>query len=198
MELRLKIEARADDSGSPSLCFIAEKGGKITSRPYDPNMTVETLFRLFTNSVESKEKGYIAAAEEISPVRSDRRPGDIQKRDIVKCVKVLPRENSTVELKLDREYTVLGVLKAKDFDGNPVRVFELLDPEVGRIQAFQEEVEFLRENIPFVPVNRNFKEAMLTCKCGEENSVVKLPEQEAYTGVCVKCGEELVLDKAIA
>ena len=185
MELRIKLEARIDDNGYPAL-FLVVNGVAVQ---YEENMELKDLFGKFRKEAsEQEDTGYRpimrtetdkrTATEKLDDAiiqtLTGRKPGEIKKRDVVKCVLSLPRDGG-LPLQVGKEYTVISVGRMKDIEKDRmVKVFELNDLEHGRVMGFEEEVEFVRENPPAQAPRYDFFEETRVCdKCGEMYTVRK-------------------------
>ena len=159
MELKLRIAVEGDLlSGKPTMVIIVNEKKRIN---YDGNMTLDTFLGKCggQNAVENSGYKPIMSMQEIvdsESVRSDRRPGDIHKRDTVRCVKANPREGG-IPLVLGAEYSVLAK------EGGMYVLFG----DDGRVYAKDDEIEFVRSNPPVTHIKREMEETKICEKCGE-------------------------------
>lgn len=122
----------------------------------------------------------------------------IQREDVVKCVKVHPRtEGADEDLKVGNEYRVLSVSKKN----GQVITYDVVDDKAGtkyRITCLPDELELLRKRSPKTkPVKKDYFQEIAKCaQCGTENALDL--EGDKYVGECEKCQARLEKARPIA
>lgn len=115
----------------------------------------------------------------------------IEREDIVKCVKIYPRDpGADCDLVLGNEYRVINIIKVN----KQVSSYEVLDDKSGnktRIPTLPDEVELFNKR-KLKPLNKGKKIFEIIAKCDEchEDNVLEL-NGECYMGICEKCGKDI-------
>lgn len=123
---------------------------------------------------------------------------EIQREDIVKCVKVHPRdEDADVDLEVGGQYRVLSIKK----DRGQVTSYDLINDNSTvqfRITCAPDEIELLRKRkIKTNPVKTDYKQEIMKCSnCQTENALDLTPEGDKYSGKCTKCKAQLIMPSA--
>jgi hypothetical protein len=122
---------------------------------------------------------------------------EIQKEDIVKCVRVLERaQGADVDIRMGGEYRVLGMKKIVSGGQTVVEHYEVVDdnaPVPRRVMVSPVEVVLLRKHVAG-PKKVLVYEEMFPCKCGEPCALTLDAVKNKYIGQC-KCGEILERDR---
>ncbi len=218
----MKIELCEDNGflndGKPTLVVLVIDGK--TRIPYEATKTIQELYedvgKFALNSI-NKEASEISGVNIISEPSADsvynsiqemykESANQIQKEDIVKCVKIHPREEGAdCDLEVGDEYRVLSISKNKGQDIS----YDVVDdnsPTPFRIKCMPDEVSLLRKRkIKTNPVKKDYKQEMMKCSnCGTQNAL-NLCEDESieghyqkYVGNCSECKSLLIMPKPYA
>ncbi len=122
---------------------------------------------------------------------------EIEKEDIVKCVKVHPRlEGADVDLEVGGEYRVLSIKKER----GQVMSYDLMNDNSKtqfRITCTPDEVELLRKRkIKTNPVKTDYKQEIMKCAvCHTENALELVGDK--YVGECTKCKAKLIMPRPV-
>ena len=215
----MKIELCEDNgflnNGKPTLVVLVIDGR--TRIPYEATKTIQQLYEDIAkmpqptdmslddnvpvmtiedvgNSAEHKK----ILAEQVIPSLSQNdvklKPSEIteiEREDIVKCVKVYPRdEGADNDLEVDHEYRVISIKKEKGV----ILFYDIIDDNAGtkyRITCLPDEIELLRKRQPKTnPVKKDYFQEMMKCaQCGTENALDLVGDK--YVGECMKCQARL-------
>ena len=125
--------------------------------------------------------------------------GDIEREDLVTCVKVLPRaEGVNVDIVEGGTYRVLSIQRQSAGETTVVKYYEVIDdsaPVQRRIVVFPQEVMLAKKHgfIP-KPIHR-FEEIYPCGYCGEQNALVLDAEKNKYVGECKACHKPLEMER---
>jgi hypothetical protein len=116
---------------------------------------------------------------------------EIQKEDIVKCVRVLERaQGADVDIRMGGEYRVLGMKKIVSGGQTVVEHYEVVDdnaPVPRRVMVSPVEVVLLRKHVAG-PKKVLVYEEIFPCECGEPTACTLDSIKNKYIGQC-KCGK---------
>lgn len=209
----MKIELCEDNgrfnNGVVSLVIlqITQNDGSVVRVPYQADKTIQELYAdvgkitLKEGPVLSGNKNNVFSSELLNQI--DREPHlkivgkehVIQNEDIVKCVKLHPRDpGSDCDLVVGNEYRVIGSIRK----GGTLLFYEVLDDNSGtkiRIPTFPDEIELVSKFIPPPPRKQVFEITKKCPKCGEVNSLELNGNQ--YSGECTKCGVLLTQERKV-
>lgn len=177
--------------GIPTLVILLIDG--MRRIPYPADRTIQQLYydvqKLNKDATGPHGQGSVGevAPQQLPPPLQDL--NTIQREDIVKCVKMRPRDpGSNQDLKVGDEYRVVEIIsKNKIVEG-----YELIDDNSDfrmRITVTPDEIELVRKAPPKKPREMNFQ-ITKNCECGEIN-VLELNGNQ-YECNCVKCGKHLI------
>ena len=132
------------------------------------------------------------------PLLSSTKPNEIEREDLVTCIKVLPRgEGANVDIVEGGIYRVIAIQRA----GTVVKYFEVIDdaaPIQRRIPVYPQEVVLLKKHPYFPPPIHKFEEIHPCGYCGESNALVLDIEKNKYVGECKKCHKQLETERPVA
>ena len=122
--------------------------------------------------------------------------GKIKKEDLVKCVKLLPRDkDAPIDMAVGGIYRVLAL------PTNKVPYFEIIDDtdfhkaEIPRrVPAFPEEIEFFQKRKPPTPKEIGKFEEIFPCPICHVKIVCNRMDDNKYHGKCGECNHEIVSD----
>ena len=212
MELKIKIEVKPCN-GLPAMVMAISSGGAYYEFPYEDNMTIGEMFAKLSQLVGTPEEaGYrpimpdekpsevlLSAAKELNEIKRDNLVflAGIQERDVVRCIATSKRDDG-LSLVIGKEYTVIKKMRMKDPEAGPgerkfITVLEVLDVDHGRIQVFEDEMEFVRHNPPpQAPTYDKYEETRVCENCRQNYSVWKSKTGGEYQGICPCLGEPTV------
>jgi len=212
----MKIELCEDNSflndGTPTLVVlvITLNDGKNVRIPYQADKTIQELYvdankmiekmgvHTNINQIETFVNQSIPkTGSELLGKKDENSANEIQREDIVKCVKKHPREaGADDDLEVGNEYRVIFVKKKRD----QVLYYDVLDDKAEnryRINVLPDEIELVRKRKPKTnPVKKNYKQEIISCDCGEQNALDLIGDR--YEGTCEKCGCHLVKERSVA
>jgi len=123
---------------------------------------------------------------------------NIEKEDIVKCIKVHPRDKGAdVDLEVGNEYRVIFIKK----QNGKVSSYDLMDDNSTVqfiITCLPDEVELLRKRkVKTNPVKTDYKQEIMKCdQCGTMNAINL--DGDKYVGECEKCEARLEKERPVA
>lgn len=213
MEIRIKLEAGADESGTPTMMIYATSpdSGVTLRRPYTGNEILRELFKDCVGPVKVKgrveiEMNFSDRQTVVSPFRHpsenlgpnpDPFNGLIRKNDIVKWTQTFDDQGNKIEredgfvLVPGKSYRVLDVVA----DGAAYEISD--DSSPARITVMAKEITFERREPK--PYKKPYQfETVVDCKgegCGSPMALSLNLEGTMYFGKCPKCGFEMYLER---
>ncbi len=198
----MKIELCEDNGflndGKPTLVVLVIDGKHRI--PYEATKTIQELYVDVGKMTDVKVQQIHNFLDTVSESDTDKLldninefPG-IEKEDIVKCIKVHPREEgSDCTMEVGNEYRVLSI----KIERGKILSYEIVDDsttESFRMRVFPDEIELLRKRkVKTNPVKKDYKQEIVK-HCGEHN-VLELVG-DTYVGECIKCKEKLEVNLA--
>lgn len=182
------------NNGAVSLVIleIVQDGGIVIRIPYQADKTIAELYAdvgkvakvvptpVITNKVSEVFPVEKIAAHEIPMDRFS-----IEREDIVKCVKLHPRDpEAGCELTVGNEYRVIDISKQKGV----IAYYEVLDDKSDnkiRIPVMPDEIELVRKRVMPAPRKQVFEIIKRCDACGEVNSMEL--NGDNYECSCIKC-----------
>ncbi len=214
----MKIELTDDNGmlhdGKPTLVVLVIDGKHRI--PYEATKTIQELYedvakmnpedRIYFSSPDGLKKLSEFPREVVTSNDSVTVPitDEIEKEDIVKCVKVHNRgegltnvEVPESELEVGKEYRVFNIKK----ELGKVVYYELMDDnakEQNLIGCLLDEVELLRKRkVKTNPVKKDYKQEMMKCSnCSTMNALELI--EDKFVGECVKCKAKLQKARSVA
>lgn len=211
MKITLEEDNGFLNDGKPTLVIlvVTDESGKSVRLPYEATKTIQELYDDVYSFFKSElkpakfyephkfdEKNDPFHPDRIiknDPIRDIAKSNTIEREDIVRCVKIHPREEGADEdLTIGDEYRVIDIKKKK----GRVQYYDLLDDKADnkyRITVLPDEVELIRKRKPKTnPVKKDYKQEIVKCdECKEENAIDMISEttdQTMFQGACEKCG----------
>lgn len=115
---------------------------------------------------------------------------EIEREDIVKCVKLHPREpGSDCDLSVGDLYRVIDIKK----QNGELLYYEVIDDNSKnktRIVISPDEVELIKKAVKPSP-RKNIVQSTVFCDCGFENVINLVPGTDIFSGQCEKCNQIL-------
>ncbi len=204
----MKIELCEDNgcfnNGVVSLVIlqITRDNGSITRVPYQADKTIKELYDDIgkmtlkdlptlnrSSIIQPTYDSYFEVKDSIIGVKNL----TIQNEDIVKCVKLHPRDpGADCDLVVGNEYRVIGSIRK----GGEILYYEVLDDNSDvkiRIQTYPDEIELVRKHVPPPPRKQVFETTKKCPECGEISSLELNGSQ--YSGECTKCGILMIQER---
>ena len=123
--------------------------------------------------------------------------GKIQKEDLVKCVKLLPRIDKYAPIDMvvfNGNPNQGGIYRVLALPTNKVPYYEVIDDTIyhkgeipRRTPAFPEEIEFFEKRQPPTPKELGKKERFAKCPVCHHQMVEYLMDNDEYKGECENC-----------
>ncbi len=173
--------------------LIADVNAKIGSAP------VATIRERIETGVEDIRSAITPAYETIKQLAGQSN-NKIQKEDLVKCIKLLPRIDKYAPIDME----VGGIYRVADVPHGKIPYYEVLDDTdyhkadiVRRIPAYPEEVEFFAKRKPPIAFEKGKMEQFIPCEICQKKVVGHKLDDEKYHANCPDCNHETVIEKVL-
>ena len=222
------ISIEEDDSfiqkdGKAKMIIVAVKrnDGKVIRFPYSARLSLSSLIKEVNDKVGnapvseerkygvesfSKEIGQTVpeAAKTILALSGFNTGNKIQKEDLVKCVKVLPRIDKYAPIDLvcfNGDPSKGGIYRVLALPTGKVPYYEVIDDTIyhkgeipRRTPAFPEEIEFFEKRKTPIPFEKGRLEELFPCPICQKKVVCHKMDDEKYHGKCSECEQTIVSD----
>jgi hypothetical protein len=218
------IVIEEDDSfiqkdGKAKMIIVAVKkaDGKTVRFPYSAKLSLASLIKEVNEkvgsapvSLERKDSLFVADTPFNLPINKElakiagMMEGKIQKEDLVKCVKLLPRIDKYAPIDMvvfNGDPSKGGIYRVLALPTGKVPYYEVIDDtdyhkgEIPRrVPAFPEEIEFFEKRKPPIPKEIGSFEEIFPCPVCQKKIACIKRDDEKYHGRCDDCQVDIVSD----
>lgn len=196
---------QSDGIATMVVVAVTKDDGKVVRFPYtamsktisdlisDINEKIGNAIPSVIERIENTESSYLKPFESIKSLIKES-DGQIKKEDLVKCIKLLPRDkDAPIDMVIGGIYRVLELPK------NKIPYYEVIDDTdyhradtPRRVAAFPEEIAFFAKRKSPIPKEVGRFEQLINCPlCQKRISCVRMDDNK-YHGLCEDCQHEIV------
>lgn len=201
----MKIELCEDNGfmndGQPTLVVlvVTRDDGKQVRIPYEAGKTIQQLYIDVQKVNVTKEDIKTVYPENfplqepesnfkklvVRPPPYEDRSNQIEREDVIKCIKLHPREDDSNDLAVGKEYRIIDIAKKNGV----LSYYEVLDDASDtkiRITMLPDEVELVKKFVRPPPRKQVYEDFGPCPACGAKNSLEL--KNDMYVGTCTLCG----------
>jgi len=197
------------DGVATMIVVCVKVGAKVIRFPYAANRSMSALIQDINAKIGDapmaevrREVVELNTNPKTTPIETIRQlagesDGQIKKEDLVKCVKILPRDK---DAPIDME--IGGIYRVMALPSNKVPYYEIIDDtdfhkaEIPRrVPAYPEEIAFFQKRKLPIPKEVGRFEDFFPCELCQKKIVGYRMDDNKYHGQCPECNHETIVDR---